>query len=426
MSRSFKNKRHTPDKDDRLPIVANLFRLGLKDREIGFLLSYSLGTIRNDLDDLGGTSSFETRPTRKQSIFKAVFYEYAWIIQEKIADHWNNHLEIIEMYLAQWLGIDQIVLMLQALADQLLSIQPDKPENQGYIDLLYELFPQIYADIQQTRMRFLQQYLKMVAEKQTQTPGSYNDLTEQLASLACASWRPHIPPAWTDQATRIIDQWLEKISFEERQFIHKRFGIKTIPESLEVIGMQWGDITHQAVSHRIKTIISVLRNLIDPQQVQLFLQPSYLVNVPGLDANPKKHILDSGIGILGLSQAIEIRLIEYGIFLVSDLVQNSESELEEIPKIRSWTIRSIKIALRNHDLALRKPFARIKQGTSTDSPFSKLPGHLAKRLAMHGILNISTLASKTISCLKGIPHIGPAKIRILQQFLEEHGRQFAQ
>ncbi len=424
MRRAFKSAKQSPDKDDRLPIVANLYQLGLKPNEIAFLLFCSNGTIRNDLDDLGGTSSFKTRPTSRQNIFKAIFYEYAWIIQEKIANRWNSHIKIMEMCLAQWLEIDQIILMLQALTDQLLLIQPDKPENQGYIDLLYELFPQIYANIQQTRMHFLRQYFKMVVEKRLRTPRSYNDLTEQLASLACASWRPHIPPAWTDQTTRVIDQWLGKISFEERQLIHKRFGLGTTPMSLKVIGMQY-DITYQAAGHRIKMIIAILKNQIDPQQVQLFLQPSYLVSASILDADQKKHILDSEIEILRLPLVLERRLKRHGILWVNELVQKSESELEEIfRRLRKLNIQLIKRALRIHGLTLREP--KTGQGASIDSLFSNLPDYLAKRLVMHDIPDIDTLASETVLYFLGIPHIGPKKIEILRKFLEAHGRQFAE
>ena len=280
----------------------------------------------------------------------------------------------MELCLSQWLGIDQIILMLKTLADQLLFIQPDKPENRGYVDLLYELFPQILTNICQTRMNFLQQYFKMIVEKQIPTPRSYNELTEQLAKLACASWRPHIPPAWTEQTTKIIEQWLGKISFEERQFIHKRFGMDTTPMTLRVVGIQCGNITGAAAKHRIIKIIDTLKNLINPRQVQLFLQPSYLVNASVL--NPKKHILDSGIEILELSSATKRRLNKHKILWINDLVQKSESELLRLPRIGRGTIRLIKSALRLHNLALREPLKKIRQGH--DSQFSRLqgvPGH---------------------------------------------------
>lgn len=420
------SKSKAPNRDDRLPIVANLYKVGLVTDEIGFLLSLSSATIRSDISNIKDETLFEDRPSSKQAIFKRVLYEYAWIMVERMDNRWNNHLELLEIYLSQWLGIDQILLILKALGEKLISIQPDKPENQGYANLLYEIFPQIASMEKRACLNFWRQYLRDIVLKAVKTPSSYEELAEQLAELGCASWRPHIPPAWSARITEIIDGWLLMLEPRQITIVKKYFGLGTTPCTLKVIADQ-ENVTFERIRQVKNDSIKILRGRIDEREISLFLQPSYLVGESFVltESREKERILNSNITILKIDPKKAARFAKARIERVRDLIARTEKELLIIRGIGKVTTNFVKKELAVYNLEFKKPEKKeAKKKPKTDETLilyrQGLPRKIARKLHKNGIDNIEALSNQSYGHLRLF--ITEANILIIQEFLAKKGK----
>lgn len=255
---------------ERLPLIQELFALGISASWIAEQTGWSVGTIVKDLRVLGGVKRFTTRP-RGKAIFRTALKRYAELVAAEGLP--------LRDALAQWIGEREILQSLRGMemVRECLTVPGYPPGREGYVRLVGAVFGGIQIRNFQAESSsssiVWREYLTGVAAGDIPPAASYVDLERDLALRHMAEWRAQIMPIWPDELFLAIDELLAEFSAREQKVLVMRFGLDDgVTHSLQEVAAEL-DVTRERIRQVEAKALRKLRHPTRSRVIRPFVDP---------------------------------------------------------------------------------------------------------------------------------------------------------
>lgn len=251
---------------ERLPLIQELFALGIPAGWIAERTGWSVGTIVKDLRVLGGVKRFPMRP-RGKAIFRTVLKHYAELVA-------TEELPLRDA-LAQWIGEREVLQSLRGMemVRERLTVPGYPPGREGYVRLVWAVFGRFEDPDRSPSSNAWPEYLHGVAVGDIPPAASHADLERDLALRYTADWRAEIMPILPDELFPAIDELLAEFSVREQKVLAMRFGLDDgVTHTLEEVAAEL-DVSRERIRQIEAKALRKLRHPTRSRVMRPFVWP---------------------------------------------------------------------------------------------------------------------------------------------------------
>lgn len=221
-------------RDNRLPIVAELYQLHIPIHAIASALKISVPAVGSDLRKLGLVGHH----VAQKDVFSQTLKRYAELKTSK-----EEHSSCLGVVLESQLRVSEIIQFIRGLQEamSILSLPQTQKEHKGYIDLLFRVFPVVRERPPEPSL-FWDAYILGVNRGSVSLPCSRENLLSDIANRCVNQGRTMIAPIWPEYANQVIERVIDTLDDERQaETIRLYFGLgENQPYSLDKIGQRFG------------------------------------------------------------------------------------------------------------------------------------------------------------------------------------------